>query len=127
MGAVAGPNIIVLMLTAMEHDLQAKLNVKMDSQMLLSMRSIFYGNAKSQLYGNLQNINYETQRGAYEQVLSQIRRYEEEERKIQQLEKQLEMQMKRIENQLKMVQQRKEGAEKMLEKNIQSAFNYGQR
>ena len=123
MGAVAGPNIIVLMLTAMEHDFQARLNAKMDSQMLLSMRSIFYGNAKSQLYGQLQNQAPDSP--GYNSVLNQIKQLEAQERIIQQMEKQLEMEMKRIENQLKIVQQRKEGAEKMLEKNIQGAFKYG--
>ena len=125
MGAVAGPNIIVLMLTAMEHDIQARMNAKMDSQMLLSMRSIFYGDQKARLYSQLQNQDPNSY--AYKKVLEQISRFEAQERVIQQMEKQIEMQMKQLETQLKMVQQRKEGAEKMLEKNIQTAFNYGQR
>ena len=122
MGAVAGPNIIVLMLTAMEHDIQARMNTKMDTQMLMSMRSIFFGSQKAQLYNQLQN----TPENAQGPILAKIKYWEQQEKKIAQMEKVLEMEMKRLEAQLKMVQQRKEAAEKMLDKNIQGAFTYGQ-
>lgn len=123
MGAVAGPHLIVLMLTAMEHDFQARLNSKMDTQMLMSMRSIFFGNQKAQLYSQLQSCSSDSP--AYKSIMCKIQQIESRERMIQSMEKTLEMQMKQLENQLKMVQQRKEAAQKMLERNIQGAFTYG--
>ncbi|MCR4880535.1 MAG: hypothetical protein K6A44_01095 [bacterium] len=131
MGAVAGPNIIVLMLTAMEHDLQSRINTKMDTQMLFSMQSIFFGNAKAQLYGQLQSLNPQDANGntnsAYAQIQAKIQQLEQKEKMLQAMEKTLDMEMKQLETQLKITQQRKEAAEKMLDKNIQSAFSYGQR
>ena len=127
MGAVAGPNIIVMMLTAMEHDLQSQINTKMDTQMLMSMQSIWLGNAKAQVYQKYGNIDTSTQAGkdAYYNLQSELGKIEAKERQMQAYEKTLEMKLKQLENQLKMVQQRKEAAQKMLDKNIQDAFSYG--
>ena len=123
MGAVAGPNIIVLMLTAMEHDLQARINMKMDSQMLLSMQSIFFGNAKAALYQQMQSCTPDSPQ--WKQIQVQVYQLECRERAIQTLEKTLDMEMKRLQAQLEMVQKRKEGAEKMRQKNTEDAFSYG--
>jgi len=127
MGAVAGPNIIVMMLTAMEHDLQYRINYKMDTSMMLSMRSIFMGTQKSTLFQQLSKIDSSTAKGAsaYKQLEAQINAIEARERQIAALEKQIDMEMKQLENQLKQVQQRKQGAQKMLDENIKGAFNYG--
>ena len=43
------------------------------------------------------------------------------------MDKMLEMELTKLQNELKQVQQRKEGAQKMLDQNIQGAFSYGQR
>lgn len=126
MGAVAGPNIIVLMLTAMEHDLQYRINFKMDTSMMLSMRSIFLGTQKSSLLQQMSQVDSEKNKGRYNQLAAMIQQIEARERQIAALEKQLEMEMKALENQLKKVQQRKEGAQKMLDQNIKGAFDYGQ-
>ena len=125
MGSIAGQNIILLMLTAMEHDMQFRLSRKMDTSQMLSMRSIFLGNQKAQA---LQ---------AYSQFGSKDKRYinarralieiEKRERTLQALEKQLELEMKQLENQLKIIQQRKENVQKMLDNNIKQGFGGGGR
>ena len=129
MGAVAGPNIIVLMLTAMEHDLQSRINTKMDTQMLMSMQSIFFGNAKAALYGQLQSLTPQDTNGRtnpnYQAIYNKIQQLEQKEKVLQAMEKTLDMEMKQLENQLKITQQRKEAAEKMRDKNIEGAFSYG--
>ncbi len=127
MGAVAGPNIIVMMLTAMEHDLQSQINTKMDSQMLMSMQSIFLGNAKANLYQQYGNIDTSTEQGkaAWNRLQVELGKLEAKEKQLQSYEKTLDMKLKKLENQLKIVQQRKEAAQKMLDKNVQDAFNYG--
>lgn len=127
MGAVAGPNLIVLMLTAMEHDLTFRINMKMDSRMQLSMTSIFYANQKSAIYADLGKIDPEKQKDAYNRVKCQLEQLEQRERVIAALDKQLEMELTKLQNELKMTQQRKESEEKMLDKNIQGAFSMGQR
>lgn len=126
MGAVAGPNIIVLMLTAMEHDLQYRINYKMDTSMMLSMRSIFLGTQKSSILQQMSQVDSEKNKARYNQLAAMLQQIEARERQIAALEKQLEMEMKALENQLKKVQQRKEGAQKMLDQNIKGAFDYGQ-
>ena len=123
MGAVAGPNIIVLMLTAMEHDLQARINMKMDSQQILSARSIFFANKKATLYQNMQQCTPDSQQ--WKAIQAEVYRLECQERVIQTLEKTLDMEMKKLQSQLEIVQKRKEGAEKMRQKNTEDAFNYG--
>ncbi len=127
MGAVAGPNIIVMMLTAMEHDLQSRINTKMDTQMLMSMQSIFIGNAKAQLYQQYSNIDTSTEQGKalWSKLQIELGKIEAKEKQMQSLEKTLDMQMKQLETQLKITQQRKEAAQKMLDKNVQDAFSYG--
>lgn len=131
MGAVAGPNIIVLMLTAMEHDLQSRINTKMDTQTLMSMQSIFFGNAKATLYQQLQSVNPNGTNGQqsnpqYTSIMAQIQQIEAKEKILQSMEKTLDMEMKQLETQLKITQQRKEAAQKQLDKNIQDSFSYGQ-
>ena len=126
MGAVAGPNIIVMMLTAMEHDLQYRINYKMDTSMMLSMRSIFLGTQKSSILQQMSQVDSEKNKARYNQLAAMLQQIEARERQIAALEKQLEMEMKALENQLKKVQQRKEGAQKMLDQNIKGAFDYGQ-
>jgi len=125
MGAVAGPSIVVQMLTAMEHDLQYRVNHKMDTSMMLSMRSIFLGQKKSDALQKLSQFQSTTDNGyaAAKAVVDQI---ENQERQLQAMEKQIEMQINKLNNELKQVQQRKEGAQKMLDQNIKSAFSYGQ-
>jgi len=127
MGAIAGPQIVLMMLTAMEHDLQFRVNYKMDTLMLVSQRSIFYGTQKSNLYQQLSQCNTadKDSNAKYNQIMGQIKAIEAQEKRIADTEKQIEMQMKKLENQLKMVTQRKEGAQKILEQNIKGAFNYG--
>jgi len=127
MGAVAGPNLIVLMLTAMEHDLTFRINMKMDSRMRLSMTSIFHANRKSALLSELSQYDPEKQRAQYEGIRKQLEAFEQKERVIAALDKQLEMELTKLQNELKMTQQRKESEEKMLDKNIQGAFSMGQR
>jgi len=125
MGAIAGPQMMVLMLTAMEHDLQAQINSQMDVQMILSTKSIFLGNAKANVYSQMtQAAGINTMPAGLQSQLAQI---EAAERQLQTMEKTIEMKLKQLENQLKQVQQRKEAQEKMLDKNIQGAFTYGQR
>ena len=127
MGSVAGPNIIVMMLTAMEHDIQSQINTKMDSQMLMSMQSIFLGNAKAAVYQQYGNIDTTTEEGknAWNKMQKRLEEITVRERQLQNYEKTLDMKLKQLENQLKMIQQRKEAAQKMLDKNIQDAFSYG--
>ena len=125
MGAIAGPNIIILMLTAMEHDLQARINTKQDTITLMSMQSIFFGNKKAALYQQLSQVDYEKQRAQYERITALIAQQEQKERMIQQLEKTIEMEMQNLQNQLKMVQQRKEAQQKILDQNMKGAFSYG--
>lgn len=121
MGAVAGPNLIVLMLTAMEHDLTFRINMKMDSRMQLSMSSIFHANAKSNWLNKLSANPNDTS------AKCELDKLEAQERIIAALDKQLEMELTKLQNELKMVQQRKEAEEKLLDKNIQGAFSMGQR
>ena len=125
MGAIAGPNIIVMMLTAMEHDLQAKYSMESDSMQLLSMQSIFFGNQKAMAYQQINNCAPDSPR--YKQIMNFLAQIEARENAIKSYEKTIEMRMKQLETQLKIVQQRKESAQKMLEQNIQSAFKLGGR
>ena len=124
MGAVAGPSIVVQMLTAMEHDLQYRVNFKMDTSMMLSMRSIFLGTQKSTALSKFSQAQKDT--AEYRQAEATIKEIEIQERKLQAIEKQLEMEIQKLNNELKQIQQRKEGAQKILDQNIKSAFNYGQ-
>ena len=125
MGAVAGPSIVVQMLTAMEHDLQFRLNYKMDTSMMLSMQSIFLGTQKSSILQRMSQLDPKS--AEYKKLVEvELVKIEVQERKMQAFEKQLEMQIKKLESQLKQVQQRKEGAQKMLDQNIKGAFSYGQ-
>ncbi len=124
MGAVAGPNLIVMMLTAMEHDLTYRVNHKMDTRMQVSMRSIFLGNKKSVLYQQMSQVSSDSTK--YKQLMEAAKAIEAQENAINAIDKQLEMELTKLQNELKMVQQRKESAQKMLEKNIQGAFDYGQ-
>ena len=125
MGAIAGPNLIVQMLTAMEHDLTFRINMKMDSRMKLSMSSIFYANQKSAKFAELGKYDPKSQQ--YAHYDAEIKRLEQHERVIAALDKQLEMELTKLQNELKMTQQRKEATEKMLEKNIHGAFSMGHR
>ena len=125
MGAIAGPNLIVLMLTAMEHDLNFRVNCKMDSRMQLSMQSIFLGTQKSNLYASMSQVSAEDPK--YIQIKAQCDAIEAKEKALAAMDKGLEMELTKLQNELKQVQQRKEGAQKMLDQNIQGAFSYGQR
>ena len=91
MGAVAGPNIIVLMLTAMEHDLQYRINYKMDTSMMLSMRSIFLGTQKSSILQQMSQVDSEKNKARYNQLAAMLQQIEARERQIAALEKQLEI------------------------------------
>ena len=126
MGAIAGPNLIVLMLTAMEHDLTMRVNAKMDSRMKLSMQSIFLATKKSDAYAALSSIDCEKQAGKYKQAEAKIRELEAQEQKLAAYDKQLEMQLTKLQNELKQTTARKDAAQKMLDQNIQGAYNYGQ-
>ena len=125
MGAVAGPSIVVQMLIAMEHDLQQRVNYKMDTSMMLSMRSIFLGQKKSDALQKLSQCE-SMQSSGYVSAKAVVDQIEAQERQLQAMEKQLEMQINKLNNQLKQVQQRKDGAQKILDQNIKSAFSYGQ-
>ena len=127
MGAIAGPNLIVLMLTAMEHDLTYRVNYKMDTRMQVSMQSISLGNQKSALYQQMSQCDQNTTFGKqeYQRLLSLASGIESKERVIAAIDKQLEMELTKLQNELKMVQQRKESAQKMLDQNIKTAFSYG--
>ena len=125
MGAIAGPNLIVLMLTAMEHDLNFRVNCKMDSRMQLSMRSIFLGTQKSSLYSQMSQCPSDSD--AYKRAQYELGIIEGKEKALAAMDKMLEMELTKLQNELKQVQQRKEGAQKMLDQNIQGAFSYGQR
>ena len=108
MGAVAGPSIVVQMLTAMEHDLQYRVNFKMDTSMMLSMRSIFLGTQKSTALQKFSQCQINSQE--YHEAKQAIEQIEVQERKLQAMEKQLEMEINKLNNELKQVQKRKEGA-----------------
>ena len=127
MGAIAGPNLIVLMLTAMEHDLNFRVNCKMDSRMQLSMQSIFLGTQKSNLYSQMSQVSADDKSGKYAQLRAAAEAIEAKEKALAAMDKVLEMELTKLQNELKQVQQRKEGAQKMLDQNIQGAFSYGQR
>ena len=126
MGAIAGPNLIVLMLTAMEHDLTMRVNAKMDSRMKLSMQSIFLATKKSDAYSKLSGIDCQKRPSEYKEAEGKIRALEAQEQKLAAYDKQLEMQLTKLQNELKQTTARKDAAQKMLDQNIQGAYNYGQ-
>lgn len=126
MGAIAGPNLIVLMLTAMEHDLTMRVNAKMDSRMKLSMQSIFLANKKSDAYSKLSGIDSKNQKQEYDRVMAECEKIQAQEQKLAAYDKQLEMQLTKLQNELKQTTARKDAAQKMLDQNIQGAYNYGQ-
>jgi len=118
MAPLAGPNITLLMLTAMEHDLTFRINQKMDARMRLSMNSIFLAQQKSGYY-QLAASNPDDQQLQYAMKI-----LENQEKAIASYEKTLEMETTQLQNQLKVIQQRKEGAQKMVDQGAKS-FNYG--
>ena len=122
MAPLAGPNITLLMLTAMEHDLTFRINQKMDVRMRLCMNSIFLANSKSTLYQQSASTNNNSQRAS--EIEAAINSLASQEKIIASYEKTLEMEITQLQNQLKVVQQRKEGAQKMVDQGAKS-FNYG--
>lgn len=120
MGAIAGPNIILLMMVAMEHDLQARINSKSDLRQMLSMKSIFLANAKSPLYQASSSIDAKTQPQQAAIINNQLNDLERQEKIIAAMDKILDMELNKLQNELKMAQQRRESIQKVLDKNIES-------
>ena len=122
MGAIAGPSIIVMMLTAMEHDLQSRISTKMDAQMLLSQQSIFLGNQKAMMFQQLSTLDPNS--AQYKQMEASINAFLQKEKVLQSYEKTLDMELKQLQTQLEITQKRKEAEEKRLQQNIKTGFSY---
>ncbi|MDD3594497.1 MAG: hypothetical protein PHX18_07715 [Candidatus Gastranaerophilales bacterium] len=125
MGAIAGPNIILLMMVAMEHDLQARINAKSDQRQMLSMKSIFLASQKSTYFQANGSMSGNDPRS--NAINAQLQMLEQQEKIIQAMDKVLDMELNKLQNELKMAQQRRENMQKTLDKNIETAFGGGGR
>ncbi len=116
MAPIAGPQITLMMLKAMSHDLTFRINQKMDARMQLSMNSIFLGQKKSAIYQQLSQMQDATSNNsAYNQANANLKIYEQEEARIASMEKILEMELTKLQNELKQVQAREEATQKMVD------------
>ena len=118
MAPISGPQITLMMLKAMTHDLTFRLNKKMDSRMRLSQTSIFIGDQKAKLYQNLGQCDPNS--GNANSINSQLAALESREKAIASYEKQLEMEITQLQNQLKQAQAREDAAQKMVDEGCKS-------
>jgi len=118
MGAVAGPSIVLQCMIAQEHDFTSMLNSIMDQRAIMAQASIFLGMQKAQVLQGSMN-------GSSPQNTAQMGIIEQKQKILEQMEKMLDMKKTQIETQLKACQQRRESLEKLLDKNIKSAFTFG--
>ncbi len=118
MAPLAGPQITLMMLKAMSHDLSFRINQKMDVRMRISQASIFIGNQKASLYQGLsQYANNTTQ---YKQIEAAIQMLAAREQQQASYEKMIEMEITNLQNQLKQVQAREEATQKMVDDGCKS-------
>ena len=118
MAPIAGPQITLMMLKAMTHDLTFRINKKMDVRMRISQSSIFIGNQKAALYQLLgQNNGNANQVNA---INARLAAFEAQEKAIASYEKQLDLEITNLQNQLKLAQQREEAAQKMVDDGCKS-------
>ena len=122
MAPIAGPQITLMMLKAMTHDLTFRINRKMDSRMRLSQSSIFIGNQKAALYQRLGQCdpNDPNNKALVNSINAALQAYEAREKALASYEKYLDMEITNLQNQLKQAEAREQAAEKMVEKGCQS-------
>ena len=120
MAPIAGPQITLMMLKAMSHDLTFRINMKMDARMQLSMQSIFIGNKKAAIYQQLSQYQGDANQQGYINLNGYLKQYENEEAKIASYEKMLEMELTKLQNELKQVQAREEATQKMVDEGCKS-------
>lgn len=113
MAPLAGPQITLMMLKAMTHDLSFRINQKMDARMRVSQSSIFIGNQKAGLYQRLGQL--QSGSGEANTINNYLAAIEAKERAIASYEKQLDMEITNLQNQLKQAQAREEAAQKMVD------------
>lgn len=113
MAPLAGPQITLMMLKAMTHDLSFRINQKMDARMRVSQSSIFIGNQKAGLYQRLGQL--QSGSGEANRINNYLAAIEAKERAIASYEKQLDMEITNLQNQLKQAQAREEAAQKMVD------------
>jgi len=118
MAPLAGPQITLMMLKAMSHDLSFRISQKTDMKMRISQSSIFLGNTKASLYQSL--AQYATNTQGYNAVNAQIQQLAAREQAIASYEKMIDMEITNLQNQLKQVQAREEAAQKMVDEGCKS-------
>lgn len=122
MAPLAGPQITLMMLKAMTHDLSFRINKKMDARMRISQSSIFIGNQKAAYYQALGQLNPNDPNNAAKvnTINNLLKQMEDKERIIASYEKQIDMEITNLQNQLKQAQAREEAAQKMVDEGCKS-------